>query len=97
MGACLSLRNAHPLRKWRASSIPCKTNWTRSGNEPVERSKSHKNKPILPHKIVSVASAHGACASKCVQRKHRSAPFRGSIAQIVSARSIWRCSLTKPY
>ena len=45
-GRLFITRNAHPLRKWRASSIPCKTNWTRSAREPVERSKSHKNKPI---------------------------------------------------
>jgi hypothetical protein len=40
MGACSSRRSSHPLRKWKSNSILCKTNWTGSGREPVEPSKS---------------------------------------------------------
>ena len=38
-GDCSSLRNAHPSRSWKGRSIPCKTSWTRSGNEPAEPSR----------------------------------------------------------
>jgi hypothetical protein len=34
-----SPRSAHPSKKWRGSSIPCRTNWTRSAKEPAEPSK----------------------------------------------------------
>jgi hypothetical protein len=40
--ACSSLRSAHPSRKGKDSSIPCKTSWTRSEKEPGERSRSPK-------------------------------------------------------
>jgi hypothetical protein len=38
-GVSSSLRSAHPSKKWRDNSIPCKTNWTRSAKEPAEPSK----------------------------------------------------------
>src|SRR5829696_8677915 len=41
MGAYSSLRNVHPSRGWKGRSILCKTSWTRSGNEPAERSRLH--------------------------------------------------------
>jgi hypothetical protein len=48
MGACLSLRSAHPLRKWKARSIPCRTSSTRSENEPAESSRSPDTMKVVP-------------------------------------------------
>jgi hypothetical protein len=36
MDACSSHQSAYPSTKWRGSSMPCKTSWTRSVNEPRE-------------------------------------------------------------
>jgi hypothetical protein len=61
MAACSSLRNVPPLRSWKGRSIPSKTNWTRSRNEPDEP--DEPDEPPKAHIIPSALFWHGRAQS----------------------------------